>query len=63
MGLNLVCNKKDHFKTDKSVKSYERELLTIILGFAEEYGAGPRMVRWIVLHIQLCQNAKHTCQH
>lgn len=47
-------------QTDKSVRLCETELLTIVLGFAEEYGAGPRMVRRIVLHIQLCQNTKHT---
>lgn len=35
------------------------ETLTFILGLAEEYGAGPRMVRRVVLHVQLCHNTKH----
>lgn len=47
---------------DKWVTLCGTEPLTVVLGFAEEYGAGPRMVRRIVLHIQLCQNTKHMCQ-
>lgn len=34
------------------------EELTVVLGLAEEDGAGPRVVRRVEIHVQLCD--KHT---
>lgn len=42
----------------KTKTHYEAKLLTVILWLAEENSAGSWMVRWIVLHVQLCQNTK-----